>query len=137
MIRRPPRSTLFPYTTLFRSSSRKQRRRQNPYNPRRQKKPDSKISASLKIAITVSNPSLARALADSLQPETMARAGFRSRTKISSIRSTLKLNIDATDIIALRAAANSYVHFISAALASVQRLSGFNKTEGDKGLKRE
>jgi len=67
----------------------------------------------------------------------MARAGFRSRTKISSIRSTLKLNIDATDIIALRAAANSYVHFISAALASVQRLSGFNKTEGDKGLERE
>src|SRR3712207_8026389 len=27
MIRRPPRSTLFPYTTLFRSSSRAKRRR--------------------------------------------------------------------------------------------------------------
>src|SRR2546430_3667761 len=27
MIRRPPRSTLFPYTTLFRSSSRRGRRR--------------------------------------------------------------------------------------------------------------
>src|SRR3712207_7116783 len=26
MIRRPPRSTLFPYTTLFRSSSRRRRR---------------------------------------------------------------------------------------------------------------
>src|SRR3712207_7891011 len=27
MIRRPPRSTLFPYTTLFRSSQRRRRRR--------------------------------------------------------------------------------------------------------------
>src|SRR2546429_5597090 len=29
MIRRPPRSTLFPYTTLFRSSSRRTGRREN------------------------------------------------------------------------------------------------------------
>src|SRR5260370_19616356 len=28
MIRRPPRSTLFPYTTLFRSNSRKQKRKE-------------------------------------------------------------------------------------------------------------
>src|SRR2546426_12488049 len=30
MIRRPPRSTLFPYTTLFRSDRRHRRRRQRP-----------------------------------------------------------------------------------------------------------
>src|SRR5437016_11401943 len=30
MIRRPPRSTLFPYTTLFRSPTRPPRRRQPP-----------------------------------------------------------------------------------------------------------
>src|SRR2546429_5895453 len=34
MIRRPPRSTLFPYTTLFRSLSRP-RRRKSPNRPRR------------------------------------------------------------------------------------------------------
>src|SRR2546425_6936280 len=34
MIRRPPRSTLFPYTTLFRSPSRT-RRRARPPRPRR------------------------------------------------------------------------------------------------------
>src|SRR2546422_5098069 len=33
MIRRPPRSTLFPYTTLFRSSVRALRRRSNFYVP--------------------------------------------------------------------------------------------------------
>src|SRR2546422_8366732 len=37
MIRRPPRSTLFPYTTLFRSEMRKTplTRRRNPRYPRR------------------------------------------------------------------------------------------------------
>src|SRR3712207_6957568 len=34
MIRRPPRSTLFPYTTLFRSERRECRRRRTP--PRRE-----------------------------------------------------------------------------------------------------
>src|SRR3712207_7269247 len=30
MIRRPPRSTLFPYTTLFRSAAERERRRNRP-----------------------------------------------------------------------------------------------------------
>src|SRR5258708_15177758 len=34
MIRRPPRSTLFPYTTLFRSDARR-RQQQNPIGQRR------------------------------------------------------------------------------------------------------
>src|SRR5258708_17072999 len=34
MIRRPPRSTLFPYTTLFRSPPRIDRRRPKPNEPR-------------------------------------------------------------------------------------------------------
>src|SRR5258708_30540165 len=34
MIRRPPRSTLFPYTTLFRSSAGLVERRRNPTNAR-------------------------------------------------------------------------------------------------------
>src|SRR3712207_7900601 len=33
MIRRPPRSTLFPYTTLFRSTSERAVRRSGPYSP--------------------------------------------------------------------------------------------------------
>src|SRR6266550_6513473 len=35
MIRRPPRSTLFPYTTLFRSRRRCSRGRRRPRDPRR------------------------------------------------------------------------------------------------------
>src|SRR5437660_6177866 len=40
MIRRPPRSTLFPYTTLFRSSSRKKPRLGEGRRPRRGAAPD-------------------------------------------------------------------------------------------------
>src|SRR5256885_13965034 len=36
MIRRPPRSTLFPYTTLFRSPPRHPRGPRRPHVPRRQ-----------------------------------------------------------------------------------------------------
>src|SRR5437016_3084519 len=36
MIRRPPRSTLFPYTTLFRSSSRREHQRRIAKSPFRQ-----------------------------------------------------------------------------------------------------
>src|SRR5438034_7978923 len=44
MIRRPPRSTLFPYTTLFRSQSwplraRRLRRRRRPRHPTRRARP--------------------------------------------------------------------------------------------------
>src|SRR3712207_7031776 len=35
MIRRPPRSTLFPYTTLFRSEARHLHERQRPLGPSR------------------------------------------------------------------------------------------------------
>src|SRR5687768_17757065 len=39
MIRRPPRSTLFPYTTLFRSPRRSTCRRRWPRRSRRQSRP--------------------------------------------------------------------------------------------------
>jgi tRNA threonylcarbamoyladenosine modification (KEOPS) complex Pcc1 subunit len=89
------------------------------------------------LAITVSNVGLARALADSLKPETKARSGFRSRTKIRSKGPILKVDIDAMDLVALRAATNSYLHFISAALSTVQTLSGFNKTQIEKESNQE
>src|SRR2546422_5008477 len=40
MIRRPPRSTLFPYTTLFRSPAQRRRRLRDRALPGRQEGPD-------------------------------------------------------------------------------------------------
>src|SRR2546430_10175265 len=45
MIRRPPRSTLFPYTTLFRSSGRVSRRRDDASHGRPLERYDSVASA--------------------------------------------------------------------------------------------
>src|ERR1043165_8208044 len=45
MIRRPPRSTLFPYTTLFRSGGRRSRRR-SPCAPRRAAPASGRTSAA-------------------------------------------------------------------------------------------
>src|SRR5256884_8159837 len=50
MIRRPPRSTLFPYTTLFRSKEKKQRtvRSPEPNGKRAQLRPIGLIRSSIK-----------------------------------------------------------------------------------------
>src|SRR3989441_5906534 len=70
MIRRPPRSTLFPYTTLFRSVSRgicagsqKLVTTKAPYAPSNGNR---RLAASSRSALTTSTPRLASALAASL-----------------------------------------------------------------------
>src|SRR3989442_10977575 len=52
MIRRPPRSTLFPYTTLFRSARRLRGRRQVPRRPR----PDDRLPREDPRALRVLDP---------------------------------------------------------------------------------
>src|SRR5687768_18302062 len=47
MIRRPPRSTLFPYTTLFRSQGRPPRRRGAAARRLRRRRPEPRRSAGL------------------------------------------------------------------------------------------
>src|SRR5436309_7107564 len=46
MIRRPPRSTLFPYTTLFRSRARRGELRRDHCPPRRRRRPRSEEHTS-------------------------------------------------------------------------------------------
>src|SRR5207249_7622403 len=46
MIRRPPRSTLFPYTTLFRSRPRRRRERSPPCPARRGPRPRARAGRS-------------------------------------------------------------------------------------------
>src|SRR5438132_10775486 len=56
MIRRPPRSTLFPYTTLFRSLP--DRRRRIPVRPRARVRPDRAPGAA--VAVSHARPQRAR-----------------------------------------------------------------------------
>src|SRR5258708_30877391 len=58
MIRRPPRSTLFPYTTLFRSIAHRARRSQQPDRPCRPAAADRRIGLAppQKAAIDAARP---------------------------------------------------------------------------------
>src|SRR5260370_30135951 len=71
MIRRPPRSTLFPYTTLFRSASRGRRRR-----PRADRDPE---------------PGPERVRDADTRPRSRAGAGGRSEEHTSELQSHLNL----------------------------------------------
>src|SRR2546422_7377808 len=68
MIRRPPRSTLFPYTTLFRSPGRARRWRQHALDAR----------ADLRVL-----PRPARALA-AARPQPLGRRADRKSTRLNS-----------------------------------------------------
>src|SRR3712207_8676133 len=61
MIRRPPRSTLFPYTTLFRSS-RKTRRRTSAPRPPRESCPLSELRLTSPPLLSAGRPPAARLL---------------------------------------------------------------------------
>src|SRR3712207_9000693 len=57
MIRRPPRSTLFPYTTLFRSSVRNPfRHSASPYEGRRRTTPEGEPLENIERGRGLSNP---------------------------------------------------------------------------------
>src|SRR2546422_8228055 len=60
MIRRPPRSTLFPYTTLFRSLRSRRRRSDVRARPERQRQDDASADVAGPLAGTRGNDSLQR-----------------------------------------------------------------------------
>src|SRR2546425_3602635 len=73
MIRRPPRSTLFPYTTLFRSARRRPRCVAPGLRPRR--------------SCPHPVPRSAQGCFSCAAPESASRAGFRSEEHTSELQS--------------------------------------------------
>src|SRR3712207_8414195 len=56
MIRRPPRSTLFPYTTLFRSRDHRTRRRPRDREPVRPRRFHAQLAAPAPVGVPVGQP---------------------------------------------------------------------------------
>lgn len=81
----------------------------------------------VEITIDISLPSnkLADTIYTSLLPETRQPPGFRSRSIVSQTGKTVHLNIKATDIIALRAASNSFLRFVSVAMKTLNVVAPF------------
>ena len=82
-------------------------------------------AAEITIDIGLPSPKLADTIYASLVPETRQPPGFRSNTIVSRKGSVLRLNIKAADIVALRAAANSFLRFVSVAMKTLNVVAPF------------
>lgn len=99
----------------------KNRQKSRPQPTTRANRPSAEIS------LTISLPSkeIAHTIYASLLPETKVPAGYRSQTRIRTIGKTLELEIAASDLVALRAASNTFLRFVSVALKTVNVVAPF------------
>lgn len=72
------------------------------------------------IEIPVGSKRTAEMLLAALQPETESGPSDRAITRVSIRDSVLVIEVEASDITALRAAMNSYIAWISACLRTVE-----------------
>jgi len=79
---------------------------------------------SIVLEIETSSVEEATILLKSVQPETQSAPSDRARVDVSQTGSILRIEITADDFVALRAATNSYLAWISASIAARQTLLG-------------
>ena len=101
----------------------KRKLRENPKLPLKTD-PDS-VSAAIIIEIEFATSKLAETVYKSLLPETRQPSGFRSRVSVKWKERTLELHILAGDIVALRAASNTFLRFVAVAVNTVNVVAPF------------
>ncbi len=79
---------------------------------------------SIVLEIETSSVGEATILLKSVQPETHSAPSDRARVDVSQTGSILRIEITADDFVALRAATNSYLGWISASIRARQTLLG-------------
>ena len=82
-------------------------------------------SAELTIEIRLPSSKLAETVYRSLLPETKQPSGFRSHVTVKHQRKKLELHILADDIVALRAASNTFLRFVAVAVKTVNVVAPF------------
>ena len=106
-----------------RKTSLKKNRSPPNHRPRKLKQPSR--FAELTVSVDTQSARIARTIRDSLEPETRAVRGFRSKTIISSSGRKLRLRIEAEDLVALRAASNSFLRFVAVSLKAIESVAPF------------
>ena len=91
--------------------------------------------AEITIDISLPSTELADTIYTTLLPETRQRPGFRSKTNVSRKGKILHLEIKATDIIALRAASNSFLRFVSVAMKTINIVAPFYMAQDPESTK--
>jgi tRNA threonylcarbamoyladenosine modification (KEOPS) complex Pcc1 subunit len=108
------------------------RKNQNPLpkkNPQTRKKPLFPL-AEITIQIGLPSTKIATIIRKSIEPETRPTRVYRSRTTVTSRGRRLQITVRARDLVALRAACNSFLHFVAAALRTVQIVAPFYRARG-------
>ena len=86
-------------------------------------------SSEIKLEIALPTAKLAETIYLSLVPETRQPAGFRSRTLVRRKGSILEVIINADDIVALRAASNTILRFVTVALKTLNVVAPFYRAK--------
>ena len=84
-----------------------------------------KTSAEITIEIGLSSSKLAETVYRTLLPETKQPSGFRSHVSVKHQGKQLELHILADDIVALRAASNTFLRFVAVAVKTVNVVAPF------------
>lgn len=85
--------------------------------------PTESLSTSSKAKILLDvRRNLADILEDSLLPEAERPASERSRVRVEAMDGRLVIRVESTDVVALRAALNSYLYWVSAVLDVVEKI---------------
>ena len=84
-----------------------------------------KASAEITIEIGLSSSRLAETVYRTLLPETKQPSGFRSHVTVKHHGKKLELHILADDIVALRAASNTFLRFVAVAVKTLNVVAPF------------
>ena len=81
--------------------------------------------AEITLEIGLQSSRLAETVYNSLRPETKQPSGFRSHVSVKRTGKTLELHILAGDVVALRAASNTFLRFVAVAVKTVNVVAPF------------
>ena len=81
--------------------------------------------AEIRIELALPSLRLAETVYESLLPETAQPSGFRSQVSVKRRGRTLELHILADDVVALRAASNTFLRFVAVAVKTVNVVAPF------------
>ena len=85
--------------------------------------PPESLSTSSRAEILIDvRGDLADILEDSLLPEAEHPASERSRVEVEAVDGRLVIRVESSDVVALRAALNSYLYWVSAVIDVVEKI---------------
>ncbi|TMI13813.1 hypothetical protein E6H35_05930 [Candidatus Bathyarchaeota archaeon] len=91
-------------------------------------RPTTHEDSRLTISIILGSPKIAETIFSSVAPETKQTPGYRSSTRLEARGRILTLRIQAQDLVALRAASNSFLRFIAAGVGAIEVVAPFYRT---------